>query len=58
MIAKAGRPVARLVPVVNRPARREPGEAAGKVVIGEDFDAPLPEDRDAQGFFRRYTQHV
>lgn len=44
VIAKAGRPVARLVPVVNRPARREPGEAAGKVVIGEDFDAPLPEE--------------
>lgn len=44
VIARAGRPVARLVPVEERPARREPGSAAGKVVIGEDFDAPLPEE--------------
>ena len=44
VIAKAGRPVARLVPAGERPERREPGSAAGKIFIGEDFDAPLPDD--------------
>lgn len=44
VIAKAGRPVVRLVPAVERPNRREPGSAAGEVVVGEDFDAPLPEE--------------
>ena len=43
IIAKAGFPVARLVPVVDRPARRLPGSAKGKVAIAPDFDAPLPE---------------
>ena len=43
IIAKAGSPVARLVPVVDRPARRLPGSAKGKVAIAPDFDAPLPE---------------
>ena len=43
-IAKAGKPVARLVPI--RPERRErrPGTAKGKVWIAPDFDEPLPED--------------
>jgi prevent-host-death family protein len=44
VIARAGRPVARLVPAGERPERREPGSAAGRVVVGEDFDAPLPEE--------------
>jgi prevent-host-death family protein len=44
IIAKAGKPVARLVPIVEKPARRKPGSAAGKVVIMPDFDAPLPEE--------------
>lgn len=43
VIAKAGKPIARLVPVVERPARRLPGSAKGKVSIAPDFDAPLPE---------------
>ena len=43
IIAKAGKPIARLVPVVERPARRLPGSAKGKVTITPDFDAPLPE---------------
>jgi prevent-host-death family protein len=42
IIAKAGRPLARLIPAGENLERREPGSAAGKVVIGEDFDAPLP----------------
>jgi len=51
IIAKAGKPVARLVPIAEKPTRRNPGSAAGKVVIMPDFDAPLPEDiiRDFEG---------
>ena len=42
-IAKAGRPVARLVPVREKPGTRVPGTAKGKVAIGKDFDEPLPD---------------
>lgn len=44
IIAKAGKPVARLVPIESRPPRRLAGSAAGKVIIAPDFHAPLPED--------------
>jgi prevent-host-death family protein len=41
IIAKAGKPKAKLVPV--RPAvRRRPGRAKGKIWMSADFDAPLP----------------
>jgi prevent-host-death family protein len=43
IIARAGKPIARLVPVVDRPVQRLPGSAKGKVAIAPDFDAPLPE---------------
>jgi len=43
VIAKAGTPVARLVPVTERPARRVPGSAKGRVGISTDFYEPLPE---------------
>ena len=43
-IARAGKPVARLVPVVMRPVRRTPGSARGKLEVAPDFDAPLPDD--------------
>lgn len=43
-IARAGRPVARLVPTAARPIRRAPGSAAGKVQVADDFDAPLPDE--------------
>jgi prevent-host-death family protein len=42
-IARRGEVVARLVPV-RRAAGRQLGVDAGRVTIGEDFDAPLPED--------------
>ena len=43
IIAKAGKPVARLVPV-EAPARpRKPGSARGQIWVAPDFDAPLPE---------------
>ena len=44
IIAKAGKPVARLVPIAAQPLRRVPGSAAGKLIIAPDFDAPLPND--------------
>lgn len=47
IIAKAGRPVARLVPIVPEVRERQPGSARGDVWVGPDFDAPLPEDVQA-----------
>lgn len=44
VIAKAGRPVARLVPLADAHKKRRLGGLAGKVQIPEDFDAPLPDD--------------
>lgn len=44
IIAKAGKPLAKLVPVAARGRRRKPGGWKGRVVIGDDFDAPLPAD--------------
>jgi prevent-host-death family protein len=41
IIAKAGRPVARLMPV-GRKRQRKPGGWEGQVRIAHDFDAPLP----------------
>jgi len=44
VIARAGKPVARLVPFKESVARRIPGTAKGKIIIASDFDAPLPDD--------------
>ncbi len=44
VIAKAGKPVARLVPLRDGTGRREPGCLAGRFRVSDDFDAPLPED--------------
>ena len=43
IIAKAGKPVARLVPIAPLD-RRSLGEDRGQVYIADDFDAPLPEE--------------
>ncbi len=43
-IAKAGKPIARLVPVAKLASMRVPCLLCGKIRISEDFDAPLPED--------------
>ena len=42
VIAKAGRPRARLVALEAPPIERRPGLGRGKIQIGADFDAPLP----------------
>jgi prevent-host-death family protein len=44
VIAKAGVPVARLVPVVLPAEERPLGTEADRVFIADDFDAPLPTD--------------
>ena len=43
IIAKAGRPLARLVPLGARLQPRPLGLLRGQVRMGEDFDDPLPE---------------
>lgn len=43
IIAKAGKPVAVLSAVRDRPKERVPGMDKGKVIIHDDFDDPLPE---------------
>ena len=43
-IAKAGKPIARLVPITTSRPTRTPGFLRGKIRISDDFDAPLPDD--------------
>lgn len=42
IIAKAGVPVARLVPASPAVKERRLGTERGRIVIAKDFDAPLP----------------
>lgn len=44
VIAKAGKPVAMLVPLDRLRRARKPGFLKGKIRIAEDFDAPLPDE--------------
>ena len=44
VIARAGKPVARLAPLKTHWKPRRPGGLKGKIWISEDFDAPLPEE--------------
>lgn len=43
IIARAGKPLARLVPL-GRAVRRRPGLLKGRIRIPGNFDAPLPEE--------------
>lgn len=43
-IAKAGVPVARLIPIQNKTTARPLGQYRGRIWIADDFDAPLPDD--------------
>ena len=47
VIAKAGVPLAKLVPVPKPKEKRKPGGWEGKIRIADDFDAPLPADLQA-----------
>jgi prevent-host-death family protein len=44
VIARAGRPVARLVAWRPAPAVRRPGRLRGRIHVRKNFDAPLPPD--------------
>jgi len=44
VIARAGKPVARLVPLASAARPRKPGFLKGSIRIAADFDAPLPAD--------------
>ena len=44
IIAKAGKPIAKLVPYGTRSEVRIPGTAKGKIWMSADFDEPLPDE--------------
>jgi prevent-host-death family protein len=44
VIARAGKPVARLVPLATAQAPRRFGFLKGQIKVAEDFDAPLPKE--------------
>jgi prevent-host-death family protein len=44
IIAKAGKPMARLVPLAGRRGKRRLGILAGKLRVPQDFDGPLPDE--------------
>ena len=44
VIAKAGKPIARLVAVTTPSQPRQRGLLKGRITIATDFDAPLPEE--------------
>lgn len=47
IIARAGKPVARLVPFQPKRPERKLGFLKGEIWIADDFDAPLPDDVQA-----------
>lgn len=51
VIVRDEKPVAALVGRAERPTKRAPGSARGKILyMAEDFDAPLPESSRAEQF--------
>jgi len=44
VIARGGKPVARLVPCERKGTARVLGQDAGRVHVADDFDAPLPDE--------------
>jgi len=42
ILARGGKPVARLAPMDRKPAERRLGSAAGEFQTPDDFNAPLP----------------
>lgn len=53
ILTRHGRPVARLGPIHQRRSARKLGVLKGRVRVGRDFDAPLPEEVLAE--FERRT---
>lgn len=44
IIARGGKPVARLAPLQRSAKPRTPGLLKGKIWVAKDFNAPLPDD--------------
>lgn len=44
IIARSGKPVARLISAKSSTQPRKPGVLKGQIWMSEDFDAPLPDD--------------
>ncbi|AOO83513.1 type II toxin-antitoxin system Phd/YefM family antitoxin [Bosea vaviloviae] len=44
ILAKHGKPIARLVPLAAEPKKRELGRLAGKIKVPDNFDDPLPDE--------------
>jgi prevent-host-death family protein len=44
VIAKAGKPLARLAPLALPGVKRKPGALKGRIRMSPDFDAPLPDE--------------
>ena len=44
IIRKAGKPVAKLIPVEAKPKTRWLGSAKGELVVPDDFNDPLPKE--------------
>ena len=44
ILAKAGKPLVKLVPLKKSMKKRKTGFLKGKITIAENFDAPLPQD--------------
>lgn len=42
VIAKAGKPIARIVPLFEKVSKRIPGTAKGRISLKKDFFKPLP----------------
>ena len=49
VIAKRNKPIAKLVPIKSLKVKRKLGGAEGKIIIADDFDAPLED-------FEEYTK--
>jgi prevent-host-death family protein len=43
-IARAGKPVAKMVAIIPEQGERQLGSLQGQIYIADDFDAPLPDD--------------
>ena len=43
IIAKAGKPIAKLIHITTFPMPRAPGSATGRVTLTADFNDPLPD---------------
>lgn len=44
VIAKAGKPIAKLVKLAETPKQRVPGSGKGDFVVPDDFNEPLPDE--------------